>query len=316
MMPARDGRVIPLTQQRSKTCSMHAKTRMARASRIIPEPCRLQICKLCSHIPKKPVLPTLRSWTSRRLCWRPAICSIWYLQALAGWSGLGKPKIMPKSWKETHMKPGWMRQLVFRLNTLILHCCQGQVNLIYHMSSSICEIVRTGRRNQRTARMDSTVCAKSHAELWSAQSSCTGHTYNVYPQPNNPAIDLYTHIWKWKEFYETRLLGRKLQPDDYIFPSFGVNGLVAHPHVPISSDLIQKRINEWTAVAGIRGAGHFMTHCFRCGGAQYHFMFAPIGQRWTLAWICWWGGWAIGEHVCISFALLWKANVCGSSVIH
>lgn len=175
---------------------------------------------------------------------------------------------------------------------LILRRRQGQVNLIYHTSSSM-------------------VCAKCLVELWGAQSSHTGHTYNVYPQPNNPAIDLYTHIWKWKEFYETRLLGRKLQPDEFIFPSFGVNGLVAHPHVPITSDLIQKRINEWTAAAGIRGAGHFTTHCFRRGGAQYRFMFAPIGQRWTLARIRWWGGWAIGEHVCISSALLQKANVCG-----
>jgi hypothetical protein len=26
-------------------------------------------------------------------------------------------------------------------------------------------------------------------------------------------------------------------------------------------------------------------------------MFAPVGQRWTLACIRWWGGWAKGEHV-------------------
>ncbi|EDQ99682.1 uncharacterized protein LACBIDRAFT_316217 [Laccaria bicolor S238N-H82] len=85
----------------------------------------------------------------------------------------------------------------------------------------------------------------------------SGHTYNVYPQPNNPAIDLYMHMWNWKEFYETHLLGKKLKPDDYIFPSLGVNGLVAHPHIPVSSDIVQKRINEWAAAAGITGAGHF-----------------------------------------------------------
>jgi len=108
-------------------------------------------------------------------------------------------------------------------------------------------------------------------------------------------------MWNWKEFYETRLLGRKLKPDDYIFPSLGVNGLVAHPHIPVSSDIVQKRINEWAAAAGITGAGHFTTHCFRRGGAQYRFMFAPMGQRWTLARIRWWGGWAIGEHVSKKF---------------
>ncbi|KAF8815376.1 hypothetical protein BYT27DRAFT_7225429 [Phlegmacium glaucopus] len=33
------------------------------------------------------------------------------------------------------------------------------------------------------------------------------------------------------------------------------------------------------------------------GGAQYRFMFAPIGMWWSLSQIRWWGGWAIGEHV-------------------
>ena len=137
--------------------------------------------------------------------------------------------------------------------------------------------------------------------VYSNERGPSGHTYNVYPQPNNPAIDLYMHMWNWKEFYETRLLGRKLKPDDYIFPSLGVNGLVAHPHIPVSSDIVQKRINKWAAAAGITGAGHFTTHCFRRGGAQYRFMFAPMGQRWTLARIRWWGGWAIGEHVSKKF---------------
>ena len=49
--------------------------------------------------------------------------------------------------------------------------------------------------------------------------------------------------------------------------------------------------------AGIDGAEHYTTHCFRHGGAQYRFMFAPVGQRWTLACIRWWGGWAKNEHV-------------------
>lgn len=151
------------------------------------------------------------------------------------------------------------------------------------------------------ARVDSTVCVcfvSSCIHSNNANEPLPGHTYNVYAQPKNPAIDLYTHMWNWKEFYETRLLGRKLEPNDYIFPSLGVNGLVAHPHIPVSSDIVKKMINEWAAAAGISGAGHFTTHCFRRGGAQYRFMFAPMGQRWTLARIRWWGGWAVGEHVC------------------
>jgi hypothetical protein len=72
------------------------------------------------------------------------------------------------------------------------------------------------------------------------------------------------------------------------------NGIV-HPGQPISHDTIQKWINESTADAGI--LGNFSTHYFRRGSAQYWFMFAPVGQRWTLAKIRWWGGWAEGEHV-------------------
>ncbi|KAF8831747.1 hypothetical protein HHX47_DHR1001247 [Lentinula edodes] len=52
-------------------------------------------------------------------------------------------------------------------------------------------------------------------------------------------------------------------------------------------------IDEFTSSAGVPGA--FTTHCFRRGGAQYRFMFAPIGERWTLARIRWWGGWAPNE---------------------
>ena len=106
---------------------------------------------------------------------------------------------------------------------------------------------------------------------------------------------MYSLMLDWLDCYE-RLLGRLLQPDDYIFPSFSVNGII-QPHRPVTSDMVQKKINEMALSAGITGAGHFTTHCFRRGGAQYRFMFAPIGERWTLARIRWWGGWAVGEHV-------------------
>ena len=35
----------------------------------------------------------------------------------------------------------------------------------------------------------------------------------------------------------------------------------------------------------------------RCGGVQYRFMFAPVGERWTLAKVHWWGGWAENKQV-------------------
>jgi integrase len=108
---------------------------------------------------------------------------------------------------------------------------------------------------------------------------------------------MYTNVLKWLDFYETYLLRRSLQPDDYIFPAIGANGTSVHPTRPMSADVVQKRITEMATNGGIDGAEHYTTHCFRRGGAQYRFMFAPVGQRWTLARIRWWGGWAKGEHV-------------------
>lgn len=58
---------------------------------------------------------------------------------------------------------------------------------------------------------------------------------------------------------------------------------------------VQKLINEFAKNAGV--TRHLTTHSFRRGGAQYRFMFCPIGQRWSLEAIRWWGGWAQGEHV-------------------
>ncbi|KAG1814581.1 hypothetical protein DFJ58DRAFT_673655, partial [Suillus subalutaceus] len=104
-------------------------------------------------------------------------------------------------------------------------------------------------------------------------------------------ISFWMLVWiKWLEFFH---YGWTLHPNDFLFPVMGANSVV-HPGQPISHDTVQKWINESTAGAGI--LGNFSTHCFRCGGAQYWFMFAPVGQRWTLAKVRWWGGWADGEH--------------------
>lgn len=79
----------------------------------------------------------------------------------------------------------------------------------------------------------------------------------------------------WIRYLE-QLVGHPLQPDDYIFPYFAANGI---PHLDreMTHDMVQ--------------------NCFRRGGAQYRFMDAPIGQRWSICKIRWWGGWAAGEHV-------------------
>ncbi|KAG2140603.1 hypothetical protein DEU56DRAFT_734911 [Suillus clintonianus] len=117
--------------------------------------------------------------------------------------------------------------------------------------------------------------------------------YKIYPRPDILACDnfFWTLVWiKWLEHFH---YGHSLQPNDFIFPAMGASGVV-QPGQPISHDTVQKWINEATTGAGI--LSNFSTHCFRRGGAQYWFMFAPVGQRWTLAKVRWWGGWAEGEH--------------------
>lgn len=80
----------------------------------------------------------------------------------------------------------------------------------------------------------------------------------------------------------------------------GANGVV-HPCEPLSHDMVQKWINK--GVEGANIPGSFSTHCYHRGGAQYRFIFAPVGQRWTLAKVRWWGGWAEQEHVGLLFSL-------------
>jgi hypothetical protein len=109
----------------------------------------------------------------------------------------------------------------------------------------------------------------------------------IYPRPDVPACDsfFWTMIWiKWLKSFH---YGCTLLPNDFLFPAMSANGVV-HPGQPISHDTVQKWINESTIGAGI--CGNFSTHCFCQGGAQYWFMFAPVGQRWTLAKVHWWGG--------------------------
>ncbi|KAI6118185.1 hypothetical protein F5141DRAFT_1000416 [Pisolithus sp. B1] len=63
--------------------------------------------------------------------------------------------------------------------------------------------------------------------------------------------------------------------EDFLFPALGANG-VLQPGQPLSHDTVQKWIDKAVAGAGIHGM--FSTHCYHCGGAQYQFMFAPVGQ--------------------------------------
>ncbi|KAG1906357.1 uncharacterized protein F5891DRAFT_1138182 [Suillus fuscotomentosus] len=129
------------------------------------------------------------------------------------------------------------------------------------------------------------------------ESDLRSNRYKLYPQPDLPGCDCFFWLLLWLTFLEVAHYGRKLEPEDYIFPAIGANGIV-HCGEPISHDTVQAWIDEATTEAGIpRGTGdNFTTHTYRRGGAQWRWMFAPIGQRWTLARVRWWGSWAENEN--------------------
>ncbi|GLB40803.1 hypothetical protein LshimejAT787_0900180 [Lyophyllum shimeji] len=118
------------------------------------------------------------------------------------------------------------------------------------------------------------------------------NTYQIYQQ-HIPEIDMYSHLRRWLKLYAV-LLGRELEPKDQVFPHISANGTV-NPRQEMSYDCFSKLLTKFTSGAGLEG--HFTTHSFRRGGAQYRFIFAPAGLRWSLNICRWWGGWAEGESV-------------------
>ncbi|KAF8798245.1 hypothetical protein BYT27DRAFT_7264839 [Phlegmacium glaucopus] len=106
----------------------------------------------------------------------------------------------------------------------------------------------------------------------------TSNIYDIYQQEVSE-IDMSTHLPRWKNFLTTQI-GRELEENDFLFPYIAPNG---------------GSLTKFSDGADIMK--HYTTHCFWQGGAQYRFMFTPIGMWWSLSQIRWWGGWAIGEHV-------------------
>ncbi|KAH6905934.1 hypothetical protein BKA70DRAFT_1107246 [Coprinopsis sp. MPI-PUGE-AT-0042] len=121
-----------------------------------------------------------------------------------------------------------------------------------------------------------------------------GHVYFLYPKQHSRAVDAYTAITEWKEFYES-LIGRPLEDDDMMFPKIGANGVI-YPKSAITTDQVQKKLTKISKEAGLPNADRFTTHCFRRGGAQYRHMFALGKQKWKMNRIRWWGGWAEKEN--------------------
>ena len=116
--------------------------------------------------------------------------------------------------------------------------------------------------------------------------------YDIYKQ-DIAAMDMNTHLLRWKTFLES-VLGRRLAPEDFLFPHIGINGVIRTTR-QMSYDNLQALLTNFCGQSGTKK--RYTTHSFRRGGAQYRFMYAPVGQRWSLNRIRWWGGWAVGEHV-------------------
>ncbi|KAF8875269.1 hypothetical protein CPB85DRAFT_1260091 [Mucidula mucida] len=119
------------------------------------------------------------------------------------------------------------------------------------------------------------------------------NTYEIFDQPDVPAINMYYHFHVWMMVL-CAILQRDLRPDELVFPQINGNGLV-YSQTEFSHSVIQKKIEVFFANAGLER--DFTTHSFRRGGAQYQFMFAPIGQHWSLKIVQWWGEWAENEGV-------------------
>jgi len=108
------------------------------------------------------------------------------------------------------------------------------------------------------------------------------------------ACDSFFWVLFWMNWVEHAHLGRAMGEDEFLFPAVAASG-VLQAGVPLSHDTVQKSLDA--AVKGADIKGSYSTHCFRRGGAQYRFMCAPLGERWSLRCVRFWGGWAEGEQV-------------------
>ncbi|KAH9910809.1 uncharacterized protein B0H18DRAFT_894363 [Fomitopsis serialis] len=129
------------------------------------------------------------------------------------------------------------------------------------------------------------------------ETELEGNTFHIYNQPHLSAANMFHHLPLWLNYLERFHYFRPLCDEEYLFPVIGPNGII-QPHLPVSHDTVQRLLDQFTSAAGIaqKVNGNFTTHTFRRGGAQFRFMLAPAEERWTLARVRWWGGWAKGEH--------------------
>ncbi|KAF8325729.1 hypothetical protein F5887DRAFT_1085236 [Amanita rubescens] len=120
-------------------------------------------------------------------------------------------------------------------------------------------------------------------------------TYFIPQNTSEPEIDCYTHLLNWVS-YQQGLIARPLGVDDLIFPAIASTGQIKFG-VPTSRSGFEAIMDDIVQKSGVMQGrnGKFTTHCFRRGGAQYRFMYAP--RKWSLKAVKWWGGWSSNDNV-------------------
>ena len=72
-------------------------------------------------------------------------------------------------------------------------------------------------------------------------------------------MDMHSHLLRWKAFLET-VVERKLDPEDYLFPHIGVNGVIRTDR-QMSYDSFQAMLTDFCEQSGIQK--RYTTHSFR-----------------------------------------------------
>jgi integrase len=147
-------------------------------------------------------------------------------------------------------------------------------------------------------------------------------TYSLHHLPKEEhAAEALTHVDRWFVFASSQLHHKWCQ-DDFAFPSLmkiprGSTKRKRFRTSDSDSSAFAKVAVKWGSamsdnnftqilniVADAAGISRnllgdevwFTSHCFRRGGAQYRFMFAPEKRRWSLKLVKWWAGWAQNEQ--------------------
>ena len=120
-------------------------------------------------------------------------------------------------------------------------------------------------------------------------------TYFIPQNKSQPEIDCYTNLLNWVA-YQQGLIARPLGVDDVVFPALASTGQIKFG-VPTSRSGFEAIMDVIVQKSGVMQGrnGKFTTHCFRRGGAQYRFMYAP--RKWSLKAVKWWGGWSSSDNV-------------------